>query len=100
MIVDFFRRGTGMSTSAVDYLLGKDRNREYASLLQGNVQEVSDLIDTSPYQKKYTAGVLSFYEHDFSDEAKKEIMQNFEKRCSLVLNLMHIESFGFNIKTS
>ena len=79
MIVDFFRRGTGMSTSAVDYLLGKDRNREYASLLQGNVQEVSDLIDTSPYQKKYTAGVLSFYEHDFSDEVKKEIMQNFEK---------------------
>ena len=79
MIVDFFRRGTGQSCGAIDYLLGKDRNREHATVLQGDVKEVAGLIDTSPYVKKYTAGCLSFYESDLEPEQKQKIMSEFEK---------------------
>jgi hypothetical protein len=35
----------------VDYLLGKDRQREGASVLQGKPEEVRELIDASPYAK-------------------------------------------------
>ena len=79
MIVDFFRRGTGLSSGPIDYLLGKNRDREHASVLQGDIQEVAGLIDTSPYAKRYTAGCLSFYEHDMSDKDKQKIMDDFEQ---------------------
>jgi len=79
MIVDFFRRGKGVSSGPLDYLLGKHRDREHATVLQGDVQEVAGLIDSSPYIKKYTAGCLSFYEHDLRPEQKQQIMDDFEK---------------------
>ena len=79
MIVDFFRRGTGASSGPIDYLLGKNRDREHAAVLHGDVVEVAGLIDTSPYVKKYTAGCLSFYEHDLRPEQKQQIMSDFEK---------------------
>ena len=79
MIVDFFRRGKGVSSGPLDYLLGKHRDREHATVLQGDVQEVAGLIDTSPYVKKYTAGCLSFYESDLEPEQKQKIMSEFEK---------------------
>ena len=79
MIVQFFRYGNGLSKGPLDYLLGKDRDRDYAKVLQGDVSEVSGLIDTSPFAKKYTSGCLSFYEHDLSDQDKQQIMQNFEQ---------------------
>ena len=79
MIVQFFRYGNGLSKGPLDYLLGKDRDRDYAKVLQGDVSEVSGLIDMSPYAKKYTSGCLSFYEHDLSDQDKQKIMQDFEQ---------------------
>ena len=79
MIVDFFRRGTGASSGPIDYLLGKNRDREHATVLQGDINEVAGLIDSSPYIKKYTAGCLSFYEHDLRPEQKQQIMDDFEK---------------------
>ena len=79
MIVDFFRRGTGASNGSIDYLLGKNRDREHATVLQGDINEVAGLIDSSPYIKKYTAGCLSFYEHDLRPEQKQQIMDDFEK---------------------
>ncbi|MGK3550292.1 hypothetical protein ACSLOE_30480, partial [Escherichia coli] len=42
-----------------DYLLGRERNREGATVLQGNPEEVRELIDATPFAKKYTSGVLS-----------------------------------------
>jgi hypothetical protein len=39
----------------------------------------AQLIDSSPFAKKYTSGCLSFYEHDLSDQDKQQIMQNFEQ---------------------
>ena len=80
MIVDFFRHGTGLSKGCLDYLLGGDREREHAEVLAGDVELTAQLIDSSPFTKKYTSGCLSFYEHDLSDQDKQKIMQDFE-RC-------------------
>ena len=80
MIVDFFRHGSGLSKGCLDYLLGEDRERENAKVLTGDVELTAQLIDGSPYAKKYTSGCLSFYEHDLSDQDKQKIMQEFE-RC-------------------
>jgi hypothetical protein len=79
MIVDFFRHGSGLSKGCLDYLLGKDRERENALVLSGDVELTAQLIDSSPFAKKYTSGCLSFYEHDLSDQDKHHIMQNFEQ---------------------
>lgn len=78
MIVDFFRHGTGLSKNCLDYLLGEDQKREYASVLSGDIDLTAQLIDSSPFVKKYTSGCLSFYEHDLSDQDKQKIMQEFE----------------------
>ena len=79
MIVDFFRHGSGLSKGCLDYLLGEDREREHALVLSGDVELTAQLIDSSPFAKKYTSGCLSFYEHDLSDQDKQKIMQNFEE---------------------
>ena len=79
MIVDFFRHGSGLSKGCLDYLLGEDREREHAQVLSGDVELTAQLIDSSPFAKKYTSGCLSFYEHDLSDLDKQQIMQNFEQ---------------------
>lgn len=79
MIVQFFDYGSGLSKGPLDYLLGKDRAREHAKIISGHEQEIAELIDSSPFAKKYTSGCLSFYEDDLSEEAKKQIMANFEQ---------------------
>jgi hypothetical protein len=79
MIVDFFRHGSGLSKGCLDYLLGEDREREHAQVLSGDVELTAQLIDSSPFAKKYTSGCLSFYEHDLSNQDKQQIMQNFEQ---------------------
>ena len=79
MIVDFFRHGSGLSKGCLDYLLGEDREREHAKVLSGDVELTGQLIDSSPFAKKYTSGCLSFYEHDLSDQDKQKIMRNFEQ---------------------
>ena len=79
MIVDFFRHGSGLSKGCLDYLLGEDREREHAQVLSGDIELTAQLIDSSPFAKKYTSGCLSFYEHDLSDQDKQQIMQNFEE---------------------
>ncbi|MBJ3272186.1 nuclease, partial [Salmonella enterica subsp. enterica serovar Aberdeen] len=55
MIVKFHPRGRGGGAGPVDYLLGNDRKRDGASVLQGKPEEVRELIDASPYAKKYTS---------------------------------------------
>ncbi|MGK3550293.1 hypothetical protein ACSLOE_30495, partial [Escherichia coli] len=44
----------GRGSGPVDYLLGRERNREGATVLQGNPEEVRELIDATPFAKKYT----------------------------------------------
>ncbi len=79
MIVKFHSRGTGGGNGPVQYLLGKDGEREKAKLLRGSPEQTVALIDSSLYAKKYTSGVLSFAESDVSDQAKQQIMDSFER---------------------
>ena len=79
MIVKFHARGKGGGSGPVDYLLGKDRERKDAKLLRGNADVVATIIDSSPYAKKYTSGVLSFLEEDLPQEDKDKIMSSFER---------------------
>ncbi|WP_444546743.1 plasmid mobilization relaxase MbeA [Enterobacter kobei] len=79
MIVKFHPRGRGGGAGPVDYLLGKDRQRDGASVLQGKPEEVRELIDASPYAKKYTSGVLSFAEKDLPPGQRERLMAGFER---------------------
>ena len=79
MIVKFHPRGRGGGAGPVDYLLGKDRMRSGASVLQGKPEEVRELIDASPYAKKYTSGVLSFAEADIPAGQREKLMASFER---------------------
>ncbi|EGQ9418601.1 TPA: relaxase/mobilization nuclease domain-containing protein, partial [Vibrio cholerae] len=79
MIVKFAQRGKGGGSGPVDYLLGKNRDREGATLDRGNPEQVKDLIDSSPYAKKYTTGYLSFAEPDLPREVKDRLMSEFQE---------------------
>lgn len=79
MIIEFFKRGTGGSDGPIDYFLGKNRDRDFSKLLSGNLEEIAELIDSSAYVKKYTAGCLSFLEDDLTDSKKKNLMLAFER---------------------
>lgn len=79
MIVKFIRnKGGGSARASIDYLLGKDRNREYARVLSGNPELTAQLADSLDFKNKYTVGVLSFAESNMSEKAKNEIIQSFE----------------------
>lgn len=87
MIVKFFKRGNGSCKATMDYLLGKDRDREHAKILQGDPELTRQLADSLEFKNRYTVGVLSFEEKDLDDKTKKEIMADFEK--SLLCGLEH-----------
>jgi hypothetical protein len=76
--VKIHNRGTGGGSGPVDYLTGKDRDREGASVLRGDLEVTRALIDSSLYSKKYTSGVLSFEERDLPDDQKQKIMDSFQ----------------------
>ena len=79
MIIKFHNRGVGRGSGPVGYLLGRDGNREGATLDRGNPAVIEALIDSSPYAKKYTSGVLSFAEADLPRATKDKLMSDFEK---------------------
>ena len=79
MIIKFHNRGVGRGSGPVGYLLGREGNREGATLDRGNPAVIEALIDSSPYAKKYTSGVLSFAEADLPRETKDKLMSDFEK---------------------
>lgn len=79
MMVKFHNRGSGKGSGPVDYLLGKDRDREGAILLRGDPENTIELIDSLKFAKGYTSGVLSFAEEDIQENGKKQIMDSFEK---------------------
>jgi hypothetical protein len=79
MIVKFHARGSGVGCGPIDYLLGKERDRELATLDRGDPEAIMAIIDASPYSKKYTSGVLSFSEENLDRESKDKIMSDFEK---------------------
>lgn len=79
MIVKVFKQGRNTGTSPVDYLLGKNRDRELATVLRGKPDQTVDLINSLDFASKYTSGCLSFEEPDISEEEKQRIMDSFEQ---------------------
>ena len=79
MIVKFHARGAGRGSGPVDYLLGRNRDRDGAELLRGDADQTEALIDASQYAKRYTSGVLSFQEADIPEADKRAIMDSFER---------------------
>lgn len=80
MIVKFIKnKGGGSAKASIDYLLGKDRDRDYARVLSGHAELTAELADSLPFKNKYTVGVLSFQENDLSEVDKQAIMKSFEE---------------------
>lgn len=78
MLSKFFPHGTGGGSGPIDYLLGKDRDRENAEILSGDPNLTEQLIDSAPGRHKYTSGVLSFAEQ-ITDEQKQMAMRQYER---------------------
>jgi len=79
MIIKIHSRGSGSGSGPVDYLLGKDRDREDARLDRGDPEQMVQLIDSTSFAQKYTSGVLSFAERDLEEHQKQQIMDSFER---------------------
>lgn len=79
MLVKFNNRGVGGGAGPIDYLLGKNRDREKALVLRGNVEQTKQLIDSLSFARNYTSGTLSFSEENITEHQKKEIMDDFER---------------------
>jgi len=79
MIIKIHSRGVGSGCGPVDYLLGKDRDREDARLDRGDPEQMIQLIDSTNFAQKYTSGVLSFAERDLEEHKKQQIMDSFER---------------------
>jgi hypothetical protein len=60
VIVKIHSRGAGSGSGPVDYLLGKDRQREQACVLRGDPEHVRELIDGCDFARAYTSGVCHF----------------------------------------
>ena len=79
MIVKFLKnRGNGTAKATMNYLLGKDNDREGAKLLAGEPELTQRLSDSLNFKNRYTVGVLSFEEKNLPDEQKRAIMESFE----------------------
>ena len=79
MIVKFFKNsGGGSANATMNYLLGKENDREGARLLSGDPELTKRLSDSLNFQNRYTVGVLSFEEVNLPDEDKRAIMESFE----------------------
>ena len=79
MIVKFLKRGNGSCKATMDYLLGKNRDREHATVLHGDPELTRQLADSLDFKNRYTVGVLSFEESDLENSIKQKIMADFEK---------------------
>jgi len=53
MLVKFNSRGKGGGSGPIDYLLGKDRNRDKAVVLRGDVEQTKRLIDSLSFSRNY-----------------------------------------------
>lgn len=94
MIVQIFEkknRNINSAKQAVDYLLGKDRDREKARLLQGDPDLSVKIAQSLEFKNAYTVGCLSFEEENIPEEQKQEIMHCFED------NFLPMEKDKYNI---
>ena len=98
MIIKIHSRGIGSGSGPVDYLLGKDRDREDARLDRGDPEQMIQLIDSSQFAQKYTSGVLSFAERDLDEHQSNRLWIALKEHCSLVLIKINTAFFGCSTK--
>lgn len=93
MIVKFLKNsGGGSAKATMDYLLGKDKDREGARLLSGDPELTKRLSDSLSFQNRHTVGVLSFEEVNLPDDHKRAIRESFENSL-----LAGLETDQYNI---
>ena len=88
MIVKFFPHGntsqgksgrTSGGNAVRNYLLGKDNGREKSTLIRGNPDQTTEIINGIKNKSIYTSGVLSFAESEKPTEKElDEIINSFE----------------------
>ncbi len=84
MILGFSKHhGMGGSKPALDYLTGyltsEGARATRPQILRGDRETVATLIDSIPFQRRYTSGVLSFHADDrVTPKIQSEIMDRFE----------------------
>ena len=71
-------KGGGSAGAVIDYMLGKDKDRDGAILLSGDPDLTARIADNLDFQNRYTVGVLSFEESNLEQRQKEKIMQSFE----------------------
>lgn len=91
MIIKFFKSNNNPK-GTIDYLTGKDRDRDKAKLLQGDIDLSLKIAESLEFSNRYTAGCLSFEESNITENQKKEIMDRFEQTF-----LAGLESDQYNI---
>ena len=79
MLVKFNSRGKGGGSGPIDYLLGKDRNRDKAHVLRGDADQTKQLIDSLSFARNYTSGTLSFSEQNIPEHQKQALMDEYQK---------------------
>ncbi len=83
MIVKFFNSGQGRGEEATEYLLNisyHNRQDNAPTLLRGDPQLTTDLINSLDFSWKYSSGVLSWHHDDkVTPENEQEIMNDFER---------------------
>jgi hypothetical protein len=98
MIIKIHSRGIGAGRGPVDYLLGKDRDRQDARLDRGDPEQMIQIIDSTNFAQKYTSGVLSFAERDLDEHQKQQIMDSFERALLQDLIKINIQFYGYSTK--
>ncbi len=94
MLIKIFKnKGKGSAKASIDYLLGKERNRELATILKGNPELSLELAQSLTFANKYTVGCLSFEENDLPHQFKLELMEKFE---NMVFAGLHNEQFNIS----
>lgn len=90
MLVKIFSRGKGTGNAPINYLLGDNymasnmdagELRAGARIISGNPLITQEMINSSNFARRYTAGVLSFEEapDELTEATKQAIIQDFEK---------------------
>lgn len=98
MLVKFFKRGIGNTrsgNSVKDYLLNEERTHNgTATVLRGDVETTTAIIDSLKFSKTYTSGCLSFTaDENISDLDKQAIIDNFEQTLLPSLDADQYQSY-------
>ncbi|QGM80867.1 relaxase/mobilization nuclease domain-containing protein [Otariodibacter oris] len=94
MLIKIFKnKGKGSAKASIDYLLGKERNRELATILKGNPELSLEVAQSLTFANKYTVGCLSFEEDNLPHQSKLELMEKFE---NMVFAGLHNEQFNIS----